>query len=242
VQGFLLKPPFFNQNKKYPAILEIHGGPYAQYAYSFFHEMQLLASQGFVVFYINPRGGAGRGETWATAIKDGWGEIDYQDCMSAADWMEKQRFINPKRIGVTGGSYGGYMTNWIIGHTNRFKAAVTQRSVVDLFSFLGSSDVGFTINHEFDGYPWTNPENYKKCSPLTYFKNVKTPILIIHNEQDLRCDIEQSRQMFVKLKLLKKKVEMVHFPEEPHGLSRHGRPDRRLARLNWILKWFKRWV
>ena len=242
VQGFLVKPPYFNKYKKYPAILEIHGGPYAQYAYSFFHEMQLLASQGYVVFYINPRGGAGRGETWAAAIKDGWGDLDYKDCMAAADYMEKLSFVNPKRMGVTGGSYGGYMTNWIIGHTNRFKAAVTQRSVVDLFSFVGSSDVGFTLNREFDGYPWTNPENYKKCSPLTYFKNVKTPILIIHNEQDLRCDIEQARQMFVKLKLLKKKVEMVHFPEEPHGLSRHGRPDRRIARLNWIVKWFKRWV
>jgi len=242
VQGWLVKPPYFNKNKKYPAILEIHGGPQAQYAYTFFHEMQLLAAQGFVVFYTNPRGGAGCGETWAAAIKDGWGDLDYKDCLAAADYMEKQSFINPKRMGVTGGSYGGYMTNWIIGHTHRFKAAVTQRSVVDLFSFVGSSDVGFTLNREFDGYPWANPENYKKCSPLTYFKNVKTPILIIHNEQDLRCDIEQARQMFVKLKLLKKKVEMVHFPEEPHGLSRHGRPDRRLARLNWIVKWFKRWL
>lgn len=242
VLGFLVKPPYFNRNKKYPGILEIHGGPRAQYAYTFFHEMQLLAASGYVVFYTNPRGGAGQGETWAAAIAGGWGDIDYKDCMAAADYLEKLSYVNSNRLGVTGGSYGGYMTNWIIGHTNRFKAAVTQRSVVDLFSFLGSSDVGFTINREFDGYPWTNPENYKKCSPLTYFKNVKTPILILHNEQDLRCDIEQARQMFVKLKLLKKKVEMVHFPEEPHGLSRHGRPDRRLARLNWILKWFKRYL
>jgi len=242
VQGWLVKPPNFNRNRKYPAILEIHGGPRVQYAHTFFHEMQYLAAQGNVIFYTNPRGGSGRGETWAAAISDGWGDLDYKDCMAAADYMEKQSFINLQRMGVTGGSYGGYMTNWIIGHTNRFKAAVTQRSVVDLFSFVGSSDVGFSLDREFSGYPWTNPENYKKCSPITYFKNVKTPILIIHNEQDLRCDIEQARQMFVKLKLLKKKVEMVHFPEEPHGLSRHGRPDRRIARLNWIVKWFKRYL
>ncbi len=242
IQGFLIKPPFFNPSKKYPAILEIHGGPRAQYAYTFFHEMQLLAANGYVVFYTTIRGGSGRGETWAAAIEGGWGEIDYQDCMAAADWMEKQSFINPQRIGVTGGSYGGYMTSWIIGHTHRFKAAVTQRSVVDLVSMTGTSDIGFTINREFTGFPWTNPEHYAKYSPITHYQKVKTPILIIHNEQDLRCPLEQAQQMFIKLKLLKKRVEMINFPDEPHGLSRHGRPDRRLARLNWILKWFKKYL
>jgi dipeptidyl aminopeptidase/acylaminoacyl peptidase len=162
--------------------------------------------------------------------------------MAAADWMEKQKFINGKKLGVTGGSYGGYMTNWIIGQTNRFKAAVTQRSISDLSSFVGSSDIGFDLYREFDGWPWTNRENYDKCSPITYFHKVKTPVLIIHSEQDLRCHIEQAEQMFVKLKVLGKKVEMVRFPEEPHGLSRHGRPDRRIARLEWMLKWFKKYL
>jgi len=242
VQGFLVKPPFFNKNKKYPAILEIHGGPRAQYAFTFFHEMQFLAANGYVVFYTNPRGGSSRGETWAAAIEGGWGDLDFQDCMAAADYIESLKYVNKKRIGVTGGSYGGYMTNWMIGKTNRFKAAVTQRSVTDLTSMTGSSDIGFMIHREFDGFPWTNPECYRERSPNTHMENVKTPVLIIHSEKDLRCPLEQAQQMYTKLKVLKKKVEMVMFPDSPHGLSRHGRPDRRLARLNWIVKWFKRWV
>ena len=242
VQGWLVYPPDFKTGRKYPSILNIHGGPRVQYANSFFHEMQYLAAKGYMVFYTNPRGGQGRGETWADAIAGGWGDLDYQDCMAATDWLEKQKFINPKKMGVTGGSYGGYMTNWIIGHTNRFAAAVTQRSVVELKSFFGSSDIGWDLEREFDGFPWKNPENYEKRSPLTYYKNVKTPVLIIHSENDLRCNIEQAEQMFVKLKVLKKKVEMVRFPDEPHGLSRHGRPDRRIARLDWITKWFNQYL
>jgi len=242
VQGWLVTPPGFKPSRRYPAILQIHGGPRAQYAFTFFHEMQYLAACGYIVFYINPRGGDGRGETWAEAIAGGWGDLDYRDCMAAADWLENRKFVNSRRMGVTGGSYGGYMTNWIIGHTNRFRAAVTQRSVVDLKSFVGSSDMGFSLEREFDGWPWTNAENYENCSPITYYRNVKTPVLIIHSEQDLRCNIEQAEQMFVMLKALGKKVEMVRFPEEPHGLSRHGRPDRRVARLEWLRKWFDRYL
>lgn len=242
ITGWLLTPPNFNPNRKYPAILEIHGGPRVQYGSTFFHEMQFLAASGHVVFYTNPRGGAGRGETWADAISGGWGDLDYKDCMAAADWMEKQKFIDKKRIGVTGGSYGGYMTNMLVGRTHRFKAAVTQRSVVELVSMFGNSDIGWDLEREFDGLPWTNPENYKRCSPLTYAKHVRTPLLIIHNERDLRCNIEQAEQLFTTLKFLGKTVEFVRFPEEFHGLSRHGRPDRRLARLNWILTWFKRYM
>jgi len=242
LQGWLVTPPKFNKKRKYPAILEIHGGPRTQYGNTFFHEMLLLAAKGYVVFYTNPRGGTGRGETFAAAIAGGWGEIDYMDCMSATDYLEKLPYVNKNRIGVTGGSYGGYMTNWIVGHTNRFKAAVTQRSVVNLESFFGSSDIGYGLYREFDGFPWQNPENYLKCSPLTYAKNIKTPLLIIHSESDLRCSIEQAEQLFAMLKIMRKKVEFVRFPEEPHGLSRHGRPDRRIARLEWILKWFDKYL
>ncbi|MBN2226523.1 MAG: S9 family peptidase [candidate division Zixibacteria bacterium] len=242
LQGWLVTPPRFNRNRRYPAILEIHGGPRVQYGFTFFHEMNYLASKGYVVFYTNPRGGSGRGESFAAAISGGWGEIDYYDCMSATDYLEKRPFVNGKRLAVTGGSYGGYMTNWIVGHTNRFRAAVTQRSVVNLESFLGSSDIGYMLYREFDGHPWQNPETYHKCSPLTYAKNIKTPLLIIHSEQDLRCGIEQAQQLFTTLKLMRKTVEMVVFPGEPHGLSRHGRPDRRVARLEWIVKWFDRYV
>ncbi|HDL01338.1 MAG TPA: S9 family peptidase, partial [candidate division Zixibacteria bacterium] len=203
VQGWMVFPPNFNPKKKYPSILNIHGGPRVQYAHTFFHEMQYFASQGFVVFYTNPRGGRGRGEMWAAAITGGWGDLDYKDCMAAADYMESQKFINPKKICVTGGSYGGYMTNWIIGHTNRFKAAVTQRCISDLKSFYGSSDIGWAIRREFDGHPWTDKENYEKCSPITYYQNIKTPVLIIHSEKDLRCHIEQGEQMFAMLKVMK---------------------------------------
>jgi dipeptidyl aminopeptidase/acylaminoacyl peptidase len=242
IQGWIVFPPGFRKTKKYPSILEIHGGPRVQYGYTFFHEMQYLAAKGYVVFYTNPRGGQGRGKTWAESIAGGWGGLDYQDCMAAADYLEKQKFIHPKKMGVTGGSYGGYMTNWIIGHTDRFKAAVTQRSVTNLMSMYGSSDIGWSLEREFDGTPWDNPENYQKCSPITYFRNVKTPVLIIHSEQDLRCPTEQGEQMFIMLKRLGKTVELVRFPEEPHGLSRHGRPDRRLARLSWIEKWFDKYL
>mgnify|MGYP001362383860 CR=1 FL=1 len=242
LQGWLVTPPNFNRNRKYPAILEIHGGPRVQYGFTFYYEMLFLASRGYVVFYTNPRGGGGRGELWAGAIVNDWGGIDYMDCMAAADYMETFPFVNKNRTGVTGGSYGGYMTNWIVGHTPRFKAAVTQRSVVSLESFCGSSDMGFLDRVEFGGHPWENPEGYIKMSPLTYAKNVKTPLLILHNENDLRCSIEQAERLFATLKLLKKKVEFVRFPEEPHGLSRHGRPDRRLARLDWIVRWFDRYL
>jgi len=242
VQGWLVTPPDFKPNRKYPAILEIHGGPRVQYGHTFFHEMQYLAAKGYVVLYTNPRGGAGRGETWAEAIHGGWGDLDHKDLMAAADFLEKQPCVNPKKIGVTGGSYGGYMTNWIIGHTDRFAAAVTQRSVVNLKTFVGTSDTGWMLAREFKGYPWTNEESYEKCSPITYLKDVRTPVLIIHSESDLRCSIEQAEQMFVMLKVLKRKVEMVRFPGEPHSLSRHGRPDRRIARLEWIDKWFRKYL
>lgn len=241
LQGWLVTPPDFSRSRKYPAILEIHGGPRVQYGFTYYFEMLYLASRGYVVLYTNPRGGAGRGETWAGTIVADWGGIDYMDCMAAGDYLEKLPYVNRKKIGVTGGSYGGYMTNWIIGHTNRFRAAVSQRSVVDLKSMFGSSDFGYALKREF-ALPWKDPGLIERCSPLSYAKNIRTPLLILHNEQDLRCSISQAEQMFITLKMMKKTVEFVRFPEEPHGLSRHGRPDRRVARLEWIARWFDRYL
>ena len=172
VQGWVLKPPNFRAGRKYPAIVEIHGGPATQYGYTFFHEMQLLAAQGYVVFYCNPRGSQGRGKAWVGSIIGQWGTVDYEDIMAGTDWLVAQKYVDPKRVGVTGGSYGGYMTNWIVGHTNRFKAAVTQRSVVFLPSFIGTSDFGFDDKREFGGQPWENPEGYKRMSPLTYARKI----------------------------------------------------------------------
>lgn len=242
VQAWIMKPPRFKPGRKYPAIVEIHGGPRAQYGNTFFHEFQLLAAKGYVVFFSNPRGSQGYGEGFAGAIINDWGNLDYKDVMAGVDTLVKKPFVDPKRIGVTGGSYGGYLTNWIVGHTNRFKAAVTQRSISNFYSFVGSSDIGFEDHRELGAQPWTNPEELMRMSPITYVKNIRTPLLILHNENDLRCAVEQAEQFFTALKFLKRKVEFVRFPEEPHGLSRHGRPDRRLARLSWILRWFGRYL
>jgi dipeptidyl aminopeptidase/acylaminoacyl peptidase len=242
IDAWILKPPKFNPRRKYPAIVEVHGGPMTQYGYSFFHELQLLAAKGYVVYYSNPRGSLGYGRDFAEAIKDNWGGRDFEDVMAGTDYLESLPYVNSKRIGITGGSYGGFMTNWAVGHTQRYKAAVTQRSVVDMVPFFGSSDVGFLFHHELGGHPWENLEGYRKQSPLTYAKKIRTPLLIIHSENDMRCNIEQAENLFATLKVLKRKTEFVRFPAEPHGLSRGGRPDRRLIRLEKILDWFERYL
>jgi len=242
VQGWILKPFDFKKRRKYPAIVEVHGGPRAQYGNALFHEMQYLAAQGYVVFYCNPRGSQGYGEQFTKAIVADWGTKDYQDVMAGTDFLCAQPYVDPKRVGITGGSYGGYMTNWAIGHTNRYKAAVTQRSVVNLVSFFGSSDVGFDDYDEFKAVPWDGFEELVRMSPITYVQKMRTPLLIIHSENDLRCHIEQGDQLFASLKYLGRTVEYVRFPEEFHGLSRHGRPDRRLARLKFISDWFDKYL
>ncbi|MCP4710134.1 MAG: S9 family peptidase, partial [Planctomycetes bacterium] len=203
------------------------------------HEFFYLAARGYVVYFCNPRGSEGYGEKHKQAIWNAQGTVDYADVMAWADYMEKQHYIDKERMGVTGGSYGGFMTNWIIGHTDRFKAAVTQRSVSNFVSFWGSSDFNWLFQHEFGNKPpWEDLDNYWQQSPMKYIGNVKTPTLVIHSEQDLRCDMEQSEQVFVALKYLGVDTEMVRFPDEPHGLSRTGRTDRRIARLNHIARWF----
>jgi len=243
LQGWILKPPGFDAAKKYPSILEIHGGPRVQYGNFFMHEFYFLAANGYVVYFCNPRGGQGYGEEHSKAIWNNWGTVDYEDLMAWADFIQQKPYIDQERMGVTGGSYGGYMTNWIIGHTDRFKAAVTQRSVSNLISMYGSSDFNWSFQVEFGNEPpWENFENYWRQSPMKYIGNVKTPTLVIHSEQDLRCDMEQDEQIFVALKKLGVETEMVRFPDEPHGLSRGGRTDRRIERLNHILRWFDRYL
>ncbi len=243
LQGWILKPPGFDESKKYPSILEIHGGPQVQYGNFFMHEFYYLAAQGYVVYFCNPRGGQGYGEEHSKAIWNNWGTVDYDDLMAWVDFVQQKPYIDPERMGVTGGSYGGYMTNWIIGHTDRFQAAVTQRSVSNLISMYGSSDFNWSFQIELgDEPPWEDLENYWRQSPMKYIGNVKTPTLVIHSEQDLRCDMEQSEQIFVALKKLGVDTEMVRFPDEPHGLSRGGRTDRRIDRLGHIVRWFDRYL
>lgn len=242
LMGWIVKPLDFNAKKKYPFVLNIHGGPRCQYGRTFYHEMYVLAANGYVVMYTNPRGSQGYGMKFADTITGKWAEPAMGDLMAAVDYALSLGYVDKNKLGVTGGSYGGYMTNWIVTHTNQFSAAVTQRCVSDMSSMFGSSDVGWDMSWEFKGPPWKQRETYQKWSPITYIEKCKTPLLIIHSEGDLRCNIEQGDQVFTSLKYLKREVEYVRFPEEFHGLSRHGRPDRREARLSFIAGWFDKFL
>lgn len=244
LQGWILKPPAFDPSKTYPSILEIHGGPWGQYGNCFMHEFYYLAAQGFVVFYCNPRGGQGYGEAHSKAIHHQWGTADFDDLMAWTDYVAQQPYIDRERMGVTGGSYGGFMTAWIIGHTGRFQAAVAQRVVSNTISFVGSSDINWTFQEVWSAgvRPWEDFEQYWRQSPLAHIGNAKTPTLVLHSEQDLRCNLEQGLQLFVALKQLGVESELVLFPEESHGLSRTGRTDRRVARLEHMRRWFDRYL
>jgi dipeptidyl aminopeptidase/acylaminoacyl peptidase len=243
LQGWILKPPDFDPEKKYPSILEIHGGPLTQYGNFFMHEFYFLAAQGYVVYFTNPRGGRGYGEEHARAIWRNWGKADYEDLMTWTDLVAQKPFIDTQRMGVTGGSYGGYMTVWIIGHTNRFKAAVTQRCVSNFISMWGTSDFNWVFQQEInDKAPFEDLMNFWDRSPIKYIGNAKTPTLVSHSEMDMRCPIEQGEQVFVALKRIGIDTEMIRFPEEFHGLSRTGRTDRRIIRLKHFVRWFDRYL
>jgi dipeptidyl aminopeptidase/acylaminoacyl peptidase len=243
LQGWVLYPPQFDPQKQYASILEIHGGPTAQYGNAFMHEFYTLAANDLVVYYTNPRGGTGYGDAHCKAIWGDWGNRDYADLMAWVDLIADKPFIDQRRMGVTGGSYGGYMTVWIIGHTNRFKAAVSQRCVSNLTSMWGSSDGNWVFQQIFGNKtPFEDVEVFWKHSPIAYIGNAKTPTLIIHSENDLRCPIEQSEQVFVALKYLDVPTEMLRFPDESHGLSRNGRTDRRVMRLKSMQRWFNQYL
>jgi dipeptidyl aminopeptidase/acylaminoacyl peptidase len=242
IQGWLLPPANHDPatGAKSPAIVEIHGGPHAMYGYAMFHEMQLMAARGYAVVLCNPRGSSGYGENFTCCTRARWGESDMPDVMATLETAINQHdWIDTDRLGVTGGSYGGYLTNWIVSHDDRFKAAVTQRCVSNFHSFFGTSDIGFNFGEfEFGGVPWKDAELLLKYSPISYVDQINTPLLILHSEQDLRCPIEQAEQMFVALRYLEREVEFVRIPNESHDLSRSGTPSRRLARLDHLVGWF----
>lgn len=243
LQGWIMKPPDFDPQRAYPSILEIHGGPLGQYGNFFMHEFYYLAAHDHVVYFCNPRGGIGYGETHAKAIWGAWGTVDYADLMKWADYVQEKPYVAEDRMFVTGGSYGGYMTAWIIGHTQRFRAAVAQRSVTNLISMWGSSDANWVFQEPFGGKPpYESIDQLWESSPIKHIATAKTPTLVIHSEKDLRCPLEQGQQLFVALKTLGVDSEFVVFPDEPHGLSRVGRTDRRIARLRHILGWFERYL
>ena len=243
LQGWILKPPDFDPARRYPAIIEIHGGPLGQYGHAFMHEFYYLAAKGYVVCFSNPRGGLGYGEEHARAIWGGWGDADYADLMAWADYVAARPYIDAAQMFVTGGSYGGYMTAWIIGHTDRFKAGVAQRCVSNLVSFWGSSDVNWVFQMPFgDVPPYESIDRLWESSPMKYIGNATTPTLVIHSANDLRCPLEQGQQLFVALKHMGVDTGLVIFPEESHGLSRGGRTDRRIARLKHIRRWFDKYL
>ncbi|NUL83019.1 MAG: S9 family peptidase [Armatimonadetes bacterium] len=239
VHGWIMRPPDFDPNRKYPTILMIHGGPSAMYGNCFFHEFQSTAAQGFVVVYTNPRGGKGYGEAFVSAIKGDWGNRDYNDLMQVTDWVSNLPYVDADRMGVAGGSYGGYMTTWIVGHTDRFKTAVADRVVTNLVSMAGGSDFPQIPDRYWPGNAWSETETLRKCSPLTYAANVKTPHLLVHSEGDLRCPIGQADEWYSAMKRLGVEIVYVRYPvESSHGLSRSGPPDLRIHRLTQYIDWW----
>jgi len=243
LHGWILKPPGFDPTRRYPSILQIHGGPQTQYGNIYMHEFHQQAAAGYVVYWSNPRGSQGYGEGCTGAIFGRWGTVDYDDVMAWADYMEKQPYIDPERMGVTGGSYGGYMTTLIIGRTNRFKAAVAQRVVSNFLSFYGSSDLNAGLEHLAGApAPWDDVQTNWDQSPISAIGNAQTPTLVIHSENDHRCDQEQGEQVFIALRRLGVDTELLLLPGESHGVSRGGRTDRRVARLEHMLGWFEKYL
>ncbi len=243
IDGWIMKPVDFEEGKKYPAILDIHGGPKTVYGEVYYHEMQYWANIGYAVFFCNPRGSDGKGNEFAD-IRGKYGTIDYDDIMKFTDLvLEKYPFIDKERLGVTGGSYGGFMTNWIIGHTNRFKAAASQRSISNWISKFGTTDIGYYfVDDQQAATPWSDVEKLWFHSPMKYADNVTTPTLFIHSEEDYRCWLPEGIQMFTSLKYHGVDARLCMFRGENHELSRSGKPKHRIRRLEEITNWFNKYL
>lgn len=244
IQGWIVKPPDFTPKEQWPLALNIHGGPHVMWRPSdpsLWLEWQLHAARGYVVFYCNPRGSDGYGEEFLQAIHANWGEADMHDILSGVDAVVEQGYIDTDRMAVTGGSYGGYMTAWIIGHDNRFAAAVSQRGVYQLMSFYGTTDIPRFIEGEFDVMAFDDPDKMWKYSPFAYVRKMRTPLLIIHSDNDYRAPISDAEQMFTALKRLRRKVEFVRYPRDGHELSRSGEPKHRVDRLERMTAWFDKY-
>jgi dipeptidyl aminopeptidase/acylaminoacyl peptidase len=249
VDAWIYRPKNFDASKRYPMLLNIHGGPFTQYGNVFFDEFQMQADAGYVVLCSNPRGGSGRHAEWGNAIRGpkhkkpgtGWGSVDYQDVMATVDeTLRRFDFIDPDRLGVLGGSYGGYMTSWIVTHTARFAAGCSERSANNLLSLEFGSDFAGYFNGELGPRHFEDPQEYLRMSPVTYVKDLNTPLLIVHSEDDLRCPTEQATQLFVSATILEKDVEYWLFPNESHELTRSGSPVHRKRRAEIILEFFDR--
>lgn len=241
--GWVLTPHNYDPNQKYPAILDIHGGPKTVYGEVYYHEMQVWANMGYFVFFMNPRGGDGRGNTFMD-LRGKYGTIDYDDIMKFTDVvLDTYPAIDSTRMGVTGGSYGGFMTNWIIGHTNRFQAAASQRSIANWVSFANTSDIGDVFGNDQQGSDaWHDMDKLWFHSPLKYADQVTTPTLFIHSDEDYRCPLSEGIQMYSALQIHGVDTRMCIFHGENHELSRSGKPKHRVKRLEEITAWMEKYL
>lgn len=243
VEGWVVKPVGHTPGRKYPMVLKIHGGPHGAYGNTWFRTFHVLSHAGFFVLYPNPRGSTGYGHAFTYATRGQWGLLDSEDYLGGVDAaIAKYPDIDPARVGVSGGSYGGYMTNWLTSTTDRFAAAVTSRSITNWESWYGTSDAQGLTEYEFMGLPWEQRELYRKLSPISYVEHVTAPTLIIHSENDYRTPIGDGEQWFMALKKRKVPVEMVRYPRSSHGLSRTGEPWLLVDRLERMRSWFVYWL
>lgn len=245
VQGWLLRPPGYDATQRYPLAVVIHGGPHVMWGPGFrsmWHEWQILAARGYVVFFCNPRGSEGYGELWRDAIHANWGVADAPDILAGIEAVKERVGIHPDKICVTGGSYGGYMTAWLLAHNDFFAAGVAARGVYNLLSEHGTSDAHELIEMEFDGFPWELHEELWNHSPLAHAHKITTPLLIMHSEQDYRVPISEAEQLFAVLRRLKRTVEFVRYPREGHELTRTGEPRHRVDHLRRTIEWFDRFT
>ncbi len=243
IQAWVQKPPDFDASKKYPLILNIHGGPHAAYGFIFDHEIQWMAAKGYVVLYPNPRGSTSYGQQFGNIIQYHYPGDDFKDLMAGVDELIKRGYIDPKKLGVTGGSGGGLLTDWVVGHTDRFAAAVAQRDIASWADWWYSADFTLFQPSWFKAPPFLDSEDYKQRSPITYIQNVHTPLMLVLGEADYRTPPGAGgEEMFRALKFLKRPVIMVRFPGESHELSRSGQPWHRVERLQHIVGWFDKYL
>ena len=240
IQGWIVKPPNFDESKKYPLILEIHGGPHTNYGFHFSSEVQLFASKGYVVLYTNPRGSTSYGKEFANLIHHNYPSQDYDDLISGVDNLIERGYIDENNLFVTGGSGGGVLTSWIIGKTDRFSAAVVAKPVINWYSFvLYADNIGYFYKYWFEDLPWIDPESYLKRSPISYVGNVETPTMVLTGEKDYRTPMAESEQFYAGLKLNKVESMLVRIPNANHGIA--SKPSNLIAKVNAIISWFEKY-